>query len=187
MIVRLRIVAFGAGLALLAGCTGVPRGIEPVRGFDAQRYAGTWYEIARLDHRFERGLRNVSATYTLRDDGRVGVVNRGYDIEDCEWKSVDGSAKFREDPRTASLAVTFFWPFAGGYHVFALDERDYRWAIVSGPSREYLWILAREPVVSPALRADLVARAKAAGFAVDRLIMVDQDEPRCARPADASA
>lgn len=178
----LRVACVATVLVLLAGCTGVPRGIEPVRGFDVQRYAGTWYEIARLDHRFERGLSNVSATYTLRDDGRVGVVNRGYDTNECEWNSVDGTAKFREDPRTASLAVTFFWPFAGGYHVFALDERDYRWALVSGPTREYLWILAREPRLSPELRAELVARAKTAGFAVEQLIMVEHGEPRCARP-----
>lgn len=180
---RHRLAALTACFVLLAGCTGVPRGIEPVRDFDVQRYAGTWYEIARLDHRFERGLRNVSATYTLRDDGRVGVVNRGWDIEGCEWKDVEGSAKFRADPRTASLAVTFFWPFAGGYHVFALDERDYRWAIVSGPTREYLWILARDPMLAPELQAELIAHARAAGFAVEQLIMVEQGEPRCAQPA----
>lgn len=183
MSLRRRLAGIAGCVVLLAGCTGVPRDITPVTGFDAQRYAGTWYEIARLDHRFERGLTNVSATYTLRDDGRVGVVNRGYDTEDCEWQSVDGSAKFRGDPRTASLAVTFQWPFAGGYHVFALDETDYRWAIVSGPTREYLWILAREPRLAPELQTDLVARARAAGFAVERLIMVEHGEPRCARPA----
>ena len=83
------------------------------------RYLGTWYEIARLDHSFERGLSNVTATYELRDDGRIRVLNRGFDTSDCEWQDAEGTASFRGDPAVASLAVTFFWPFAGGYHVFA--------------------------------------------------------------------
>jgi apolipoprotein D and lipocalin family protein len=161
-----------AVLVLLAGCTGVPDGIEPVRGFDAQRYLGTWYEIARLDHRFERGLDDVSASYAANPDGSIAVVNRGLERGQCRWKEARGRAVFLGPRDVGSLAVTFFWPFAGGYHVFALDERDYGWALVSGPSRDYLWILARSPDLPEAVRADLVARAGALGFPVAQLIMV---------------
>ena len=165
--------------ALLTGCTGVPGGVQPVEGFDAGRYEGTWYEIMRLDHRFERGLTNVEAHYSLRDDGTVDVVNRGFDPEACSWKQVEGRARFRGDPDTASLRVTFFWPFYGGYHVFALDQDDYRWAVVSGPTRSYLWILAREPGLPEATREALVEKARELDFPVDELILVDHGPPVC--------
>ena len=131
--------------ALVSGCTGIPQGVEPVRPFDVQRYKGEWFEIMRLDHSFERGLTNVTATYTLRDDGSVGVINKGFDRNHCRWKEANGHAVFQGNRDTASLSVTFLWPFAGGYHVFALDQEDYAWAVVSGPSTDYLWILARRP------------------------------------------
>lgn len=166
-------------LALLAGCTGVPDGIEPVRGFDAQRYLGTWYEIARLDHRFERGLDDVSASYAANPDGSIAVVNRGLERGQCRWKEARGRAVFLGSREVGSLAVTFFWPFAGGYHVFALDERDYGWALVSGPSRDYLWILARRPDLPEPVRAELVARAGALGFPVAQLIAVRHDASTC--------
>jgi len=107
------------------GCTGVPKGLVPVTGFEADRYLGKWYEVARLDHRFERGLTDVTATYAKQDDGAISVVNRGYSEEDGEWKEIFGTARFRGDPAVGSLKVTFFWPFYGGYHIIALDkERD---------------------------------------------------------------
>jgi len=133
----------------------------------------------RLDHRFERGLTNVTATYALRNDGSVDVLNRGFDREECEWQEADGSVVFQGDPDTASLSVTFFWPFAGGYHVFALDEKNYQWAAVSGPSRSYLWILARSPDLAPEIRARLVDKARDLGFPVDDLILVDHGKPEC--------
>lgn len=119
---RVSVVAF---LLVVATCTGKPDGVNPVRPFDVQRYKGEWFEIMRLDHSFERGLTNVTASYTLRDDGSVGVLNRGFDRKTCRWKDADGRAVFQGAPDTASLSVTFFWPFAGGYHVFALDQQDY--------------------------------------------------------------
>ncbi len=182
-----RIAVALLGLAVLAGCTGRPDGVEPVRPFDAKRYIGTWYEVARLDHRFERGLTNVTAQYGLLPDGGISVVNRGFDPADCAWEQVEGKATFQEDPSVPSLAVTFFWPFAGGYHVFALDQREYRWAAVSGPTRDYLWLLARTPELDPAVRDALVAEARRLGFPVDGLIFVDHGQPRCAdgRPAPA--
>jgi apolipoprotein D and lipocalin family protein len=160
-------------LALLAGCfTNPPDGVRVVSPFDLQRYLGTWVEVARLDHRFERGLVDVSATYRLNADGTVAVINRGYDPEQGEWKQAEGVARFTGDPQTASLKVSFFGPFYGGYHVIALDP-DYRWAMVIGPTTGYLWILARETALDPAVRERLVAQARAVGVATDELIWVE--------------
>lgn len=154
---------------LLAGCTGVPQGIQPVRGFEVERYLGTWYEIARLDHAFERGLSDISATYTRRGDGGIAVLNRGWDIEKRVWREARGRAYFLDSPEVASLKVSFFGPFYGGYHVFALDP-NYQWALVCGPSRDYLWILARTPDLPEALLLELLDKARRAGFATDALI-----------------
>lgn len=166
-------------LCLLAACTGKPDGVEPVKSFDVSRYLGTWYEIARLDHSFERGLDRVTATYTARPDGSVGVLNRGYDRSRCRWKDADGRAVFQGDRDVASLSVTFFWPFAGGYHVLDLDRDRYEWALVSGPSRSYLWILARKPDLDPTIRARLIERARALGYPTDGLILVDHTAGDC--------
>lgn len=174
------LAAVGLALLALAGCTGVPAGVTPVSGFDAQRYMGTWYSVHRLDHSFERGLTNVSARYRLQPDGSVEVVNRGFDREACEWKQVVGRAKFRGPTDVASLKVSFFGPFYGGYHVFALDRERYGYAMISGPNHGYLWILAREPRLAPEVRDALVAQARAAGFPVEELQTVDQSAPACA-------
>jgi apolipoprotein D and lipocalin family protein len=178
------ILAIGLAVLLLAACTGRPEGVEPVRGFDITRYLGTWHEVMRLDHGFERGLSRVTAVYTARDDGSVGVLNRGFDARLCRWKDAAGRAVFQGEQDIASLSVTFFWPFAGGYHVIDLDRDLYQWALVSGPSRSYLWILARRPDLDPAIRARLVEKARALGFPVEGLILVDhQAAPSC--PAGA--
>lgn len=168
----------------LAGCTGLPAGIAPVEGFDASRYQGRWYEIMRLDHSFERGLSHVTADYALREDGRLDVVNRGLAQADCRWRSAEGIARFQGDPGTGSLSVTFFWPFAGGYHLFALDRQDYGWAAVAGPSRDYLWILARRPDLAPEIREQLVDLARDLDFPVQDLILVDHGPTDCPSPED---
>lgn len=161
---------------LLGGCAvAPPDGVTPITGFELNRYLGKWYEIARLDHSFERGLSNVSATYSPRDDGGVKVVNRGYDDRSGVWKEAEGRAYFTGEPRVGSLKVSFFGPFYGGYHIVALDKTHYSWAMISGPSRDYLWILARQRRLSPAVLDDLLKRAGALGFATDQLIMVGQD------------
>ncbi|HEY5790234.1 MAG TPA: lipocalin family protein [Gammaproteobacteria bacterium] len=156
---------------LSAGCTALPEGLEPVRGFELERYLGRWYEIARLDHRFERGLSRVTADYGRRDDGGIRVLNRGYDAAAGSWKEAEGKAYFLGAGDVGSLKVSFFGPFYGGYHVLALDP-EYRWALVAGPSRDYLWILAREPELDPAVRDALVGQAARAGFPVQGLISV---------------
>jgi len=161
-------------LALVAiGCsTAPPKGIQPVADFEVDRYLGRWYEIARLDHRFERGLTDVTADYSLNDDGTIAVLNRGYNPQTGEWETAEGKAKFRGAESIGSLKVSFFGPFYGGYHVFELgDEYDY--AMVAGPSKNFLWLLARSPEMDDALFERLVSRADELAFDTDELIRVD--------------
>ena len=172
--IRLFALALIASLTLAACSTAPPEGVRPVTAFDINRYLGQWYEIARLDHSFERGMSDVSATYQLQDDGSVKVINRGYDTQRRAWKEAVGRALFIGNPGTGSLKVSFFGPFYGGYHVIALDQENYRWSLVAGPDRDYLWILARDRTLPAEVREQLVAQAQALGFATDQLIWVDQ-------------
>lgn len=170
-LIRITTLAFAA--QVLVACTSVPAGITPVSPFELERYLGTWYEIARLDHSFERGLSDVSAHYRLNPDGSVAVINRGYDAKDDAWREAAGRALFVGDSNTGSLKVSFFGPFYGGYHVAELDREAYRWALVVGPNRDYLWILARDKQLDDAVRDQLVATARAAGFDTAALIWVE--------------
>ena len=160
-------------LCLTACSTAPPAGLAVVEPFSFERYAGTWYEIARLDHRFERDMSDVSADYAAQPDGSVRVLNRGYDNARQEWRQIVGRALFTGAADRASLKVSFFGPFYGGYHVVALDP-DYRWALVVGPDRDYFWFLARDRQIDDNLRAQLIERARALGIDVDRLIWVAQ-------------
>lgn len=169
-------IAILFGTFLLAGCTAVPRGIVPVNNFDLDRYLGTWYEIARLDHRFERGLSQVSATYSKRSDGGVDVINRGFNRQAKKWKEAKGRAYFVDEPDIARLKVTFFWPFYGGYNVIELDHANYSYALVCGPNKNYLWILARAKKLDANITEALIDKAKAIGFNTSELILVDQQE-----------
>ena len=165
-----------SALTLLFGCaTAPPEGVDPVRGFDPERYLGKWYEIARLDHRFERGLSDVTAVYSEREDGGINVLNGGYDAASGKWKSAEGKAYFLKDRQTASLKVSFFGPFYGGYHVIELDKRDYAYALVCGPSRSYLWILARTPSLPRETLDQLISAANSLNFPVNDLIFVTHD------------
>lgn len=156
---------------LLTGCTGIPDGVEAVKGFDVNRYLGTWYEIARLDHPFERGLSKVRAEYTLRDDGGIDVTNIGFDPRKNAWKKATGKAYFVEGPDVGRLKVSFFGPFYGGYNILELDS-DYSYALVCGPSRKYLWILARKPEMEASVKAALMEKAGSLGFDASKLIFV---------------
>lgn len=168
---------FTAAIVLaISGCssTSPPPGIAPVTPFDLARYEGRWYELARLDHSFERGMMDVSATYQRQSDGSVRVVNRGFDVAKNQWRQAVGKALFTGDANTASLKVSFFGSFYGGYHVAALDA-DYQWALVVGPDRSYCWILSRTKQLAPALREQIVARAKALGIDTQALIWVTHE------------
>lgn len=165
---------------LLVSCatTSIPKGIQPVNSFDLERYLGTWYEIARLDHRFERNLGSVSATYTLNEDGTVKVLNSGIYVEPSsksgERNTATGKALFVGDKGTAHLKVSFFGPFYGSYIVFELDQENYEYALVAGPNRQYLWMLARKPVIDEGLYQQLVDIAERNGYDTSKLIRVEQ-------------
>jgi apolipoprotein D and lipocalin family protein len=159
--------------ALLSGCVGIPANVKAVEDFDAERYAGTWYEIARLENRFEKGLEKVAAEYSLRDDGGLTVVNRGYDPEKGRWKEATGKAYFVGPPTQGRLKVSFFGPFYGSYNVIGLDE-DYGWSLVCGKDYAYLWILSRTPQLPEPVVKQLVEKAKGLGFKTDALVFVKQ-------------
>ncbi|QXE92964.1 lipocalin family protein [Geomonas subterranea] len=161
--------------ALLTGCVGIPQGVKPIDDFDVQRYLGKWYEIARLDHSFERGLTRVTAEYALRDDGGIKVVNRGYSAKEDRWKEAVGKAYFMAEPTKGYLKVSFFGPFYGSYVIMDLDEENYQYSLVCGPDKSYLWILSRTPMMRPELKNQLVLKAAALGFDTNGLINVTQD------------
>jgi apolipoprotein D and lipocalin family protein len=173
--------AVALAAVLGAGCTGLPAQVQPVGGFELNRHLGTWHEIARLDHSFERGLSQVSAQYSLRDDGGVRVINRGFDAAKGTWKQAEGKAYFVGAADTAHLKVSFFGPFYGTYAVFELDKAGYQHAFVSGPNTDYLWLLARTPTVAPELKQGFVDMARARGFDTSRLIWLDQPPPNATR------
>jgi apolipoprotein D and lipocalin family protein len=163
---------------ILSGCLGFPEGVEPVNAFDLNKYLGKWYEIARLDHSFERGLDNVTAEYSLRDDGGVRVVNRGFAVAENKWKEAEGKAYFVRGQDEGYLKVSFFGPFYGSYVVFELDRQNYQYAFVAGPNRSYLWLLSRTPSLSQDITDRFVRRAKALGFDTDNLIFVAHNQPK---------
>ena len=158
---------------LFTGCVATPPGVAVVKDFDLDRYLGTWYEIARLDHRFERGLSKVSASYSKRSDGGVVVINRGYNPETSTWKEAKGRAYPVGDPGAGALKVTFFWPFYAGYNVIELDREHYNYTMVCGPDRNYLWILSRQQQLETSIVDRLVTKAKQLGFQTDELIFVE--------------
>lgn len=155
----------------LVGCTGVPDKVEPVTGFELTNYLGTWHEIARLDHRFERGLTQVTAEYSMREDGGVKVINRGFNETKSEWKEAMGKAYFVGESDIGRLKVSFFGPFYGGYNIAKLDQ-DYSMALVIGPNLDYGWILAREAQPSQAMCDEYLTEAKRIGIESDRWIWV---------------
>ncbi len=161
-------------LLLMASCTGTPEGVKVVDGFQVEQYLGKWYEIARLDHSFERGLEQVTAEYSKRDDGGIKVINRGFDPAKGKWKEAVGKAYFVETPDIGKLKVSFFGPFYGGYNIIALDKTYYHYAMIAGPDKSYLWLLSRTPQLPYPIKAQLIAEAEALGFDTDALIYVKQ-------------
>ncbi|MBN2823857.1 MAG: lipocalin family protein [Campylobacterales bacterium] len=155
---------------LLTGCFEAPQNVEPQKNFELNRYLGTWYEIARLDHRFERGMEAITATYSMREDGGVKVLNRGYKTKEKQWKEATGKAYFVKDTDTGFLKVSFFGPFYGSYIVIDTDYSNY--TMISGPDTSYFWILSRKPALDAKTLERLIAKAKSLGFETDKLIYV---------------
>lgn len=167
-------IVLAGGVALLSSCGSIPKNATPVRNFDLERYLGSWYEIARFDFRFERGLDNTMAQYSPQGK-KVKVVNSGYDSEKGEWRSAEGKAKFRSDENTAALKVSFFGPFYSGYNVIALDE-EYRYALIAGKNLNYLWILSREKSIPDEIKERYLAIAREVGYDTSKLLWVKHDK-----------
>lgn len=168
-------LAVGVGVGAAAVVVGlatrvtIPKGAKAVSPFDADKYLGKWYEIARLDFSFEKDLNNVTATYTLRDDGLIKVDNRGYDYVKKQWKESIGKAKFVGDESVGRLKVSFFGPFYAGYNVIAIDP-DYQYALVAGNNLDYLWVLSRQKDIPDAVRIDYLTKATNLGYDVGKLV-----------------
>ena len=158
-----------AGMAPVAG----KKELEVVRAVDLARYAGRWYEIARLPNRFEKKcVDSVTATYTLRSDGKVDVVNRCRKANG-EYTTAKGTAKVVDKRTNAKLKVTFFWPFYGDYWILDLGS-NYEYAVVGSPNRDYLWILSRTPQFDEQLYQSLLAKMTSRGFETERMIRTSQ-------------
>jgi apolipoprotein D and lipocalin family protein len=160
---------------LFTGCVGIPENVKPVDNFKLEKYLGTWYEIARLDQSFERGLTRVTANYSLREDGGLRVINRGYFAKENKWKEAEGKAYFVKGSNQGYLKVSFFGPLYGTYIVFELDHENYQYSLVCGPDKSYLWLLARGPEIKEDIKDILIVKAKALGFDTSQLIYVNHD------------
>ncbi|MBU2511186.1 lipocalin family protein [bacterium] len=164
---------YGVIFLFMTGCLGYPEGIKPISGFNLQSYLGKWYEIARLDHSFERGLEKVTAEYSIRKDGGISVKNTGYSVEKKEWKEAIGKAFFVEAQDKGYLKVSFFGPFYGSYIVFELDSETYQYAYVTSSNTSYLWFLSRTPEIDEATKTKFVQKIESLGFRSDDLIWVN--------------
>lgn len=158
------------------GCSENMAQLQTVKDVDLQRYSGTWYEIARFDHSFERGLKCVTATYTLRNDGDIGVLNKGVKENDTRKISeANGKAWIPDKNEPGKLKVQFLWPFRADYYIAYLDTVNYDHVIIGTPSRNYLWIMSRQPFMDKDIYNSLVDRAKQMGFDVSKLLLVKHD------------
>jgi apolipoprotein D and lipocalin family protein len=160
---------------MIFSCKGDTIDLPVVREVDIEKYSGTWYEIARLPNSFEKGLKCVTATYRLREDGKIEVINRGHKTEKPgKISKIKGVARVPDKNQPAKLKVTFFWPFSGNYYIIELDK-DYRYALVGEPSRKYLWILARDKKLDLEIYESLLKKAEELGFDSKSVIRTDQD------------
>ena len=160
---------------LLVGCLGTPDNVKPVTNFKVEKFLGTWYEIARLDFIYEKGLNQVTATYSLRSTDQIKVVNRGYQTEKSRWRETEGKAFFVNGKDEGYLKVSFFWPFYSSYVVFDIDD-NYQYALVTSSDKSNLWLLSRTPTISGEVKASLIAKANALGFDTNKLVYVEQTE-----------
>lgn len=160
-------------LILSACATTLDPDIVPVSNFNADKYLGQWYEIARIENRFEKNLSQVTANYSYRDDGGIKVVNRGFNEKTGKWEEAVGKAYFVGDENTGHLKVSFFGPIYGPYVVFELDE-NYQNSFVTNHNKKYLWFLSRNKEVSPLIKEKFLSKVDQMGFDTDELIWVEQ-------------
>lgn len=154
-------------LCMVCGCTKLTVDNSVIDSLDVNRYLGEWYEIARYDHRFERGMENTRAIYSMRDDGMIDVINTG--VKDGERKESKGKAKLTDTP--ALLRVSFFGPFYSDYRVMMLDA-DYQYALIGSGSDDYLWILSRKPLLPDTVKQQVIKEAQRRGYDISKLIWV---------------
>lgn len=166
-----------ASLFMLNACASIPKGAVAVTQFDKEKYLGKWYEIARLDFKFERNLNNTTANYSVNENGTIKVDNQGYNVIKNEWTQAIGKAKFVGAPDIAMLKVSFFGPFYSGYNVLALDT-DYKYALVAGKNLKYLWILSRETSVPNDIKTKYIKLAEEIGFNTAELIWVEHSKQK---------
>lgn len=160
------------GMLILAGCATAGEMISGVEGFDKAKYLGTWFEIARIDFVFEKGLDNTTAEYYPAENPEyIGVRNSGTETKTGKRKVAVGRARFRGAESTGELEVSFFGPFWGEYTVLALDE-GYRYALVGGKDKKYLWILSRSPSIPESVKTEYLGIARGLGFDTGKLLWV---------------
>jgi len=170
-------VLIGAGIAFALYSCGsmIPKKAVAVTNFDKAKYLGKWYEIARLDYKWERDLDNVTAEYSLNENGTIKVDNKGYNVKKDKWEESIGKAKFVKKDNIGMLKVSFFGPFYSGYNVIAVDN-DYKYALVAGESLKYMWILSREKTIPEGVKADFLIKAREIGYEVSDLVWVKHDK-----------
>jgi len=151
----------------------IPEGAIAIQDFDYKRYLGKWYEIARLDFKFEANMNNTTAEYSLNHNGTIRIENKGYNFVKNRWQKAIGKAKFRRLSSIAELKVSFFGPFYAGYNVIMLDA-EYKYALVVGKDLRYLWILSREKSIPSQIKDQYLSKAETIGFKISHLIWVEQ-------------
>ncbi len=162
-------------IALLNSCSYIPKNAKAVSNFSSQKYLGKWYEIARFDYRFEKNLNNVTAEYSMNENGTIKVLNKGFDYKKDKWKSSTGKAKFTGDKNIGALKVSFFGPFYAGYNVIDIDD-DYKYALVIGKSTKYLWILSRTTTIPENIKLEFLNKAQSLGCDTTKLIWVEHNK-----------
>lgn len=168
-------LAGAAALALgFSSCVAIPKGAKAVKPFDKNKYLGTWYEIARMDFKFEKGLERVTATYSLINQNTIRVDNKGYDVKEQKWKESIGKAKFAGDSTEGRLKVSFFGPFYAGYNVIAIDP-NYRYALIAGNNLNYLWLLSREKTMPKEIKESYLEKARTLGYDTAKLVWTNQN------------
>lgn len=168
--VLLAIGTFVAGSVIIScSSLSLPKGATAISPFNKEKYLGKWHEIARLDFKYEKNLDNVTATYTLNNDGSIKVDNRGYNYIKKEWKQSIGKAKFVKGTDVARLKVSFFCPFYAAYNVIALDN-DYQYALVVGNNLKYMWILSRTKTIPETIKSAYIKQARDLGYDIDALV-----------------
>jgi apolipoprotein D and lipocalin family protein len=164
-------------MGIINSCSTIPKGVTPVQNFNQQKYLGQWYEIARMDFRFERNLSDVTAIYSLNTDGSIKVNNQGFDTIKRKWKQALGKAKFVSSSQIGMLKVSFFGPFYAGYNVVAIDS-EYQYALVIGNKPAYMWILSRRTSIPEDIKNNFLKLAKEAGCNISLLVWTQHTNPK---------